>query len=361
MPDEQTTNPTTDESTANAQPVVSTQPQTTDVAPVPSSAPVTTKKRKLKLPVLLALIAGGVVLLGGSASAYFGVILPKKPDNIIKKGLVNTFGGATTEFEGQVNVTGPEVPKAFSGVSFSGESNESGAFSMTSSANFTVTKITLDLKSQDSKTIYARLGGVKNASNIAKGFGVDQSDPTLGFVLPILSALNDQWLLLSQEDQNLLQQTAAKGQSYQLNPAQRAQIGTIYKKHPFLKVQKRLVDETVRGDQSYHYSMKLDKAAAKAFLADLKNAGISGITITQNDLNKTNQQIDKFDASKNSVELWVSKAKIKLNQVAVSHTENGSTVKLRVSFESSTKTLNIEKPADAKPLGDVLGNLFSGQ
>lgn len=360
MPDDQPVNPTSSEPTEPTETASLGQMAPPEPASTQSVAPAA-KKPRFKLRLLIPLIIGGVILLGGTAGAYYGVILPKKPDNLVKKGLFNTFGGGpTTSFEGEVAMSGSDVPKTFGGVSFSGDTNESGAFSMTASANFTVTKITLDLKSPDSKTIYARFGGVKNASSIAKGLGVDQSDPTLAFVLPIMSALNDQWLQLNQEDQNLLQQTAARGQSYQLNPNQRAEIGNMYKKHPFLKVQKRLADETVRGDQSYHYVMKLDKPAAKAFFADLKSAGLSGIAITQDDLNRTNQQIDRFDASKTSVELWVSKAKIKLNQLAINHTDKGSSAKLRVSFESSSKALNVDKPSDAKSLGDALGNLFGG-
>lgn len=92
----QVINPTevkpTDSVPADIAPTVSTPTFASSAAPVSASGVAATANSKKKL-LFLSVIGATFLLLGGGAGAYFGLVVPNKPENIWKKALQNTSKG----------------------------------------------------------------------------------------------------------------------------------------------------------------------------------------------------------------------------------------------------------------------------
>ncbi|HSX34768.1 MAG TPA: hypothetical protein VLF62_03950, partial [Candidatus Saccharimonadales bacterium] len=268
----------------------------TDGAPTGMVTP-----KKSKKPMLIGLISAAVVciLLGASAAAYFVVM--NKPQNVLNTALVNAFSKDkvnSVNFEGSFDVK----PKGSNTVSttFTGASNNDGAFTMSAKVDAVVTTIKVDMESADGKSYYFRLGGLD---------GIDQ---LLGMadaseLAPAVASLNNQWLEVTQ---GMLKQLTGTDTdlSSKLSDADRQKLADAYKQNQFMVVSKTLKDESIKGKDSHHYQVTIDKTELKNFIAAVKAANISSMKLTADNVKEFNKSVEKVDFSKYPVDVWVSKA-----------------------------------------------------
>lgn len=375
QPDEQT--PTTEggsttppESTPTVNPAGESAPSIESPTPVVSgTGPTVTPPAKRGLPKktkLFAAIAGvAVLLIGGSAAAYFGVIVPNKPQRIVQDTLTNTTNSEktkTAKFEGEVNCVSGDACKSVSGASFKGGIDEKGSFDLNVQLKTVVTSVGFDARSVGDKSIYLRLSGLDGLDKLLAAFGGQDPEATAAIAqyAPIIAQVNNQWYTV---DESLLKQLGdnAKLPTNQdkISSADAKKIGDIYSRHNFIKIDKTLADEKIHNQNSYHVQATIDKAQLKAFATELKNANVNNLKIEQKDID----EIDKADFSKYPFELWVSKADRMLTQFAMTVSQDGTTVKVRVAAYDYNKPVTVEKPSGAKSILELvsqLAPLYSG-
>lgn len=317
-------------------------------------------KGKKKLALLLGIVAVIILLLAGGAAAYFGVVVPNQPQKITQDALTNTLNEEkvkTIKFEGDLIVSGGEISKGISGVSFEGAVGENHALNAKLTLNTAVTKISLDLRSPSENEIYLRLSGLNGIDKLIGAFagetGGNQAASFAAQFAPIIASLNDQWISI---DKSLLQQfgeDAVPTDTNQLSDADAKKVGELYKQHQFIKIDKKLDDQDIHGVSSYHVQASIDKAKLKSFLEAVKAANIKELPVEQSVI----EGVDKIDFNKYPFEMWVSKKDRMITQLQISTKEKETSFKLRVALFDFNKPVNVEKPANAKSIMELMGGL----
>lgn len=368
---EQPTVPTNDTPTSTPQvvtpdttaPVTTNTPTTeTPAAEAPVVTPATPPEKKSflksKKAKLIALVAVIILLLGGGgAAAYYGLVLPNQPQRITQEALSNTLNQEKVKsgsFEGEVSFTGGEVADTLSSISFNGASNDQGALNVAVTANTAVTKLNLDLRSSDSKTVYVRVSGLDGLDKLLaaySGASSDESAAMMSALAPIITKVNNQWYSF---DESMLSQlggglNVATGEN-KISQADADKVGEIYKKHQFLEIDKKLADEKIHDIDSYHLQAKINKDKLVAFLNELKTANIKALAVDQSMID----EVSKVDFSKYPFDMWVSKADRVLTQLATTIEEDGTTMKFRIALFDVNKEVKVETPTDAKSVLELL-------
>ena len=322
--------------------------------PVAPSGMVSPKKSK-KLPLIGGIVAALlVILLGASAAAYY--VIMNKPQNVLGMALINSFSAdkvKSASFDGSFEIT----PKDSSTITttFKGASNDDGAFTFSGKLDALVTNVTIDALSADGKTYYVRLGGLEG---LAELLGMGASAET-SYLSPIITALNDQWVEINQ---SMIQQLTGSKTSIEtkLSEADRKKIEDAYKKNQFLVVHKTFKNEEIKGENSYHYQVIIDKVKVKGFAAAVKEADIPGLKIDAASLKSFNEETDKAKFEKYPVDVWIAKGSKLINQVAFSTVDNGSKIGVRVTIEDYNKPVKVTAPTSSKSLLEVISTLLTG-
>lgn len=260
------------------QPVTATQP-----------APATTQKvKKPRSKWLMPAALAGVLVLGGGAAAYVGVI-QQSPENIWKKSMSATSKGleelankssADTRkgmvFDGDFKLEKPAVIEA----SLEGKSYENDA-AMTMSVAASGVRVNGEIRTKTAENsenpdLYMKVTGLDNLDSLAAGLGVDPSVATL------LAEVNDQWYMI---DHTLLDQaTASAGDTTSLTPEDAKVISekltTVMRERLFtddaskavVTVTENVGKEDFEGANTYHYKVKMNKETTKDFVTALKDA-----------------------------------------------------------------------------------------
>jgi hypothetical protein len=312
---------------------------------------VTPKKSKKPLVIGGIIIAVVFVLLGAGAAAYYTIL--NKPQNVLNMALLNQFSPdkvSSVNFEGSLDIK----PKDSSTISttFTGASNNDGAFTMSAKVDAVVTTIKVDMESADGKSYYLRFGGLDGIDGLLGMAGAADLAPTV-------ASLNNQWLEITQ---GMLKQLTGTDTdlSSKLSDADRKKLVDAYKQNQFLLVSKTLKDESIKGKDSHHYQVTVDKTQLKNFVAAVKAANISSLKITSDNVKDFNKQADKTDFKKYPVDVWVSKADKLINQVTFEGTSDGDSYGVRYTVTDFNKQVKVEAPKDAKSLLEVLSALLTG-
>lgn len=319
------------------------------------------KQRVSKKVKTLAIIIGiAVVLIGGSVGAYFGVIVPNKPQRIVRDSLTNTVDiqkNTSAKFEGEVTCVTGDACKVFSAVLFSGAVNDKSNFGLKLQAKTAVTTIGLDARSVGDKSIYLRLSGLEGLDKLLAAYGGDATGSEASSLVagygPIIAKINNQWYNI---DESLLKQAGGASiptSSDSISKEDMQKIGTAYKNHQFIAVSKKLANEKIHDQDSYHIQATIDKTQLKAFATEVNSANIKDFKLEQKDIDG----IDKVDFSKYPFDIWVSKSDRKITQLATTIKNEGTTAKLRLAIYDYNKPITVEKPAGAKSVLELMGEL----
>lgn len=267
------------------------------MSPTPAPTPVTApqamqplgkskKKYALAIPVIAL-----VLLLGGSAGAYFGLVVPNKPENVWKTALSNTGKGydrLATYLEEQQTKKGSTAKGTYK--IESGELVFDGSFETKSDQKDSVTKldigaagvrVNLDVlttipENSTYPDVYMKASGLDGLSRVE----------SLADYANLLTTLNDQWYSVDHTLFEQLEKSAANTND-DVNPSfttediakiQQA-VGRAAKEYVFtsdtsksvLEIAQYVGKETVDGRSVHHYKVKVNKANMKAFVTKLKD------------------------------------------------------------------------------------------
>lgn len=329
---------------------------TTDNAePVP--LPVSSLKPHKKKGMLVGLIIGAVVVLGGGAAAT-SYYIQSRPANILKHAVTNVFDttkAKTMQFSGALEFKGGGSGPAIN-VTYEGQmDNATNAFDFTGKLDALVTNITFDLRSTDGKTVYLKVGGLDGLATLLGGSETSMFTDIYG---PIITTLNDQWLEIN--DSLVKQVTGTSFQNDKVSDTDRQKLADGYAKHPFVVVKEVLPNESIKGADSYHYKLVIDKAKLKEFINEIKEINLGGVTLTQEQLEDFQDSIPASEFEKQPIEVWINKSTKMINQVVLKMVDGESSANLRFTVDSYNKPVEVEKPAGAKSLLEILGSFYSG-
>jgi hypothetical protein len=318
-------------------------------------------KKKLLVALIIAVVI--VVLGGGVAAAYFGYVAPNKPENVLKTALMNTFDSQKVKsehFNGKLSMKDKESNMTMA-ATFTGGANSDGAFEVKADVDAVVTKLTLDARSTDGKTLYLKVGGLEGLPELLNAYD-DTATPEDAAIAkamtPVIASLNNQWVEINQ---SILSQFGIDADtSTKLSQADLNKLADAYAKHQFLSVQEKLASEKISDMDSYHYKVAVDKTELKAFVTAVKDAKIDSLKVTQDNVTDFNNMVKDVDFSKYPLDVWITKDTKFIDQVTFTYGDKESTVNARLTVVDYNKPVTVVKPTGAKSILEVISELYTG-
>ena len=327
-----------------------------DQQDVPATAPTAVPSRPKKKFLFVGLIVAAVVLVlgAGAAAAYLGYILPNKPENVLKRALVNSMTrekASTMHFEGEGSVASEGAESMQ--LNFKGGATYDGKLDFSADIDALITTITLDLRSTDGKSYFLKVGGLDGLADLM-ALGGDESGTTFA---PLLKSVNDQWYEINQ---SLVNQTTGTSFDFaKVSEEDVDKIVDIYKKNEFLVVKETLKSEKIKGVDSHHLKVGIEQEKLRSFLKALKEANIDNLKITDQGLAAFSNLLNDSDLSKNTTDVWIAKDTKMFNQFQFKISESGSDVNFRLTITDYNKPVNVEKPEGAKSILEVITSFMS--
>lgn len=320
------------------------------------------KKARKWLP-LAVIAACAVLLLGGSSAAAYYYYAMNKPENVLKMALGNamdTTKSKSLKYSGSITVNESSSKMKLEGTYQGVVDNDKGAFDLSSKIDAVVTNLTFDMRSTDGKTFYIKLGGLNGLSSLISASGGDSSGESAALMAtyaPLIDAVNDQWIEINQSV--ISQLTGNSDLKFnKLSDADRQKLVNAYEQNSFLVIKQKLADEDIKGTKSHHYKVGIDKTKLKAFAAAVKDAKVTGVTVTQDQLNELNKSIDSANLDSYPVDVWIGKSSKMLTQVQMQASDKTATASFVFTIDSYNQPVDVQKPANSKSLLELLGGAF---
>lgn len=333
--------------------------------PIPASQTLSDRnKKKKKLTILESLAAGVAVLLGGTAAAYFAVVIPNKPENILKKAISNAVTQKKAKFEGIVNYENTDKIEKIKAVKvdFKGQSDaDTNSFEMAVNATLSGATLPLEIRSTGKK-MYFKIGdlgsikGLAQAANPSYGSAVDAINKTIA----------NQWIVA---DETLLKQAGADcmiNTSFVLTKEDAEVLQKRYQEVPFANVKSHTAD-FINGSAAVKYEIDIDYNKGAEFAKGLNELSVvKKIKQCNSDKSDKSPAGSLVDNDTTTLTLWVDKSSkqvVKLAGRSTMRDEEKSKFKANYEITIRYGEASVTKPDGAKPFMEVvegLSQLFSG-
>jgi hypothetical protein len=373
MPEENKTNSSTEQQNnlpslpqtqpGSAQPETSTsQPNVTASQAPPIVQPTVVGsgfKPKKKLGLAMVVLIALVVLMGSSAAAYLAVIVPNKPENILKNAFENTLDQKKAKFDGKLSFesTDPSASLKAVNADINGQSDlEANAHEINFDISASGVKIPLETRFVD-RAIYLKFGGLQSLTGLLSAGGPRYA----AYADSIGKKLENQWI---EVDETLLKQVGggcALDISYNLSKEDKKLLLDQYEKHPFAKIKSK-TDDTVNGKDAVKFELTIDAQQRNEF-----SRSLSELSVMQKiEACKKSEKLigtDKQDNSQDGeITVWVDKSSKTITKLMTKTTpEQEASTKSRAALELTLTygQAEVTKPSGAKPLMEVFGDLNS--
>lgn len=323
------------------------------------TAPTSGSRKKLfgKISVIPAVVIGALLITAGSAAGYFGIIVPNKPENVLKTAIEKTALQTKTKFEGKFTYesTDPNAQLKAMNITFKGQGDtEKSAFQ--SEFNITASGVSLPFEVRSvEKSLFFKVGDLSTIKSLATG-----SAPQYG---QIIDAVNDklanQWIEI---DETLMKQAGADcalNTSLALTKADVELMQKRYQEVPFVAV-KSTSSEAVNGRAAYKYEMELDDNKGAEYIKGLEELSVI------KKLKECSKETDALDTEEladddiTPITLWVDKGTKTISKFVMNSTkQDEEKSNLKGSFEMTFTfgEAEVTKPEGARPAMEIIGEL----
>ncbi len=300
---------------------------------------------------LAAYIGGAVLVVGGiGAAAYYGIVVPNKPENVLKSSVKNLLEADQSSGSGKATMSGKDIPGITVGYSLQTDKTKPAAAgkvdASVSGVNIPFEFVVID------KSAYLKVGDLTTLKGLASGF----AGPEAGkMVDKVASSVSNKWI---EFDESLIK-TVSKNECDVLGSTisqdELNQIMDIYEKNSFVTI-KSTSQDTVDGKKLTKYDLGLDKNTANSFANDLKQVDIfkklekcgggSG--------GEAQKEADQFNGT-TELSVWVDKGAKKIEKIAFKVSDSEAT--LDADYVFNDKQVSIQKPENSVPAMQVITEL----
>lgn len=357
---------------APADPVTETPlPPATPVAPI---LPVSEGKKKRKW-IPLAIAGGALVLLGGSASAYY-VAVYQNPDNVLYDAYSHIAAAKAMQGKGTLTFDMPAMSGIkLKSIDYSGnfENNPSGMISITARMTLMSTDVSVGGKGMmlDNGDMYFQLSGIVDAFKAyVQAAGTASSDVPESFYTS-LAKLQDQWVKVSVDE--LKKSSADAGKTYQC-------VLDAYKKHkddsakPLLDAYKKHAFMTKKEDLGTKngrigYKLAFDTTKAKEFADSVKDTDLAkdlDACDSSTEAEDVTSAMDSSSAGDVVTNVWIDQWSHELKRVEYSGAVGESTSKVTlngnvdISYDQNVKTTAPSGSISLDEFGQRVQSVMSG-
>ena len=289
-----------------------------------------------------------MVVGGGSAAAYFGVVVPNKPANVLKTAFINSLQQKQSSTKGTISASSSGL--AYKVIFSSSEDAVAKAADL--QLNLTISGVSFPVEARlVNQSLYVKVGDLSSIAGLAGAY----NPSVTATVQSVSSTLSNKWIVF---DSTLLDESSgvkcALNTNWTLTNADVKLLGDQYGKHPFATIQSTS-SGVVGGKSAEKFVLSIDNAKLNDFgngvtnLSLLKNLGKclgSGATSTPS----TNH-------GHTPLTVWVDKGSKRIVQIAntTGSAKSGATVTTTIGL--SYGKVSITAPSNAEPAVQVLTSL----
>ena len=330
-----------------------------------------TAKKKLSKKWLAGIIVAVLILvIGGGAGAYFGVVKPNQPKNVVKKALSNALVlnqqrsfNITAEFEAKDSDTDLEFNELTIEGGFDANSNmradvgiDASGFNINASAIMRLEDQNMFLKLDNLDSMFAAIPDAMSNPDVAN----------------FVNTLSDNWIRISAADlEELGMITASQSEkasqcideisSFIKNSGAdlQKQFDSIYENADFATM-KKIAGEVINGQKATKYAVSIDEAKFRVFIKNLGNQ-LKGSTKDVADkcgFSEATDSLDEDASSESDTNLgnlfvWIDSKK-QISQLEVNMSDDEMNIKLTATM--SNNKVDTEEPGDFTTIADLLAD-----
>lgn len=315
--------------------------------------PIPSKKRgKIVKLFLIALIAL-ILLGGGSAGAYFGYVVPNKPENKLQKALFNSLSKQELSSKGDMTFDYSDEASPIKSMKLSFDTQFDGAASSISGdfeLSISGVKIPISVRMVD-KNFYIKIGDL---TSLLAALQLSDASVEYGDIFSLLTEeIADKWIEI---DDTLIKQVGLNPDDCvfgtSLSSEDLKKLEEAYSKNRFFTIQSTS-SEAVDGATSTKFVLNANEAKAKEFEKSLKD-----LTITKQlekcsqpddtQSNGADQEVkDENPLMNYEMAVWVDSGTNLINKFEFKAKDKD--VQGSISAKISYKAVDITKPEGAIP------------
>lgn len=324
-------------------------PPATPVVPV---APVGEGKKKRKW-IPLAIAGGILVLLGGSASAYYFAVY-QNPDNVLYDAYSHIASAKAMQGKGTLTFDMPAMSGIkVKSIDYSGnfENNPSGMMDITAKMTLMSTDVSVGGKGMmlDTGDMYFQLSGLVEAFKAyAQGMGTTSSDISDSYYAS-LAKLQDQWVKVSVDELKKSSEDAGKAYQCAIDTYKKHKDDSAkslleaYKKHAFMTKKEDLGTK----DGRIGYKLAFDTTKAKEFADGVQDTALAqDLKACDSSLQSedVDSAMDSSSAGDVVTNVWIDQWTHELKRIEYSGVIGDATSKISlngavdVAYDQSVKT-----------------------
>jgi hypothetical protein len=306
---------------------------------------------------LLGLLIAALVLLGGTAAAYLGYVVPNKPGNVLAKSLANRLKAHQFTTEGTFNITSDCLS---SKVEYKSAVNED-SHSTDTTLNATVSGVSFPVEViSANNNVYFKIGDLSSLAGVINSFV--GSDPSVKqFETSFIKNFTNQWISV---DSTLIKEVKLDCLTSLPAAVSQADINSLqnsYKNSSFATITSHGAD-TVDGKAALKYQLSINDDKLSAFDLDstpyvksinscLSKAGGTGLSLSSTK-----------DGDTAPLTLWVDKSSKQVIKYATQSTNKDKAKGIQGDLTGTITyaPVSITPPANAKPLLSLLNKLNLG-
>lgn len=337
-------------------PTEPTKTEVTQPEPIAPAAPVEPKARRSKRKLALVLAVAVVVLGGGSAAAYYAVVVPNKPQNALKTSVQNLTKQEAFTAKGKVEISSD-------GTVMTANMNmlhiDTSKKVMIADMELTVSgvKIPVEVRFIDDNA-YVKLGDLTTIKSLLNSYGGDMGS----LVEDVDKKVSNQWVEI---DKTLLNSASSSATQAKCTPEEvamrtRAALNeavTTGVDSEVYTIQKTSSD-TVDGAKVRKLELAVDKSKLASLATKVKDLPAAKELEKCNDMSTEEATTTNDVTNLSTFNVWIDGSKhIKRVELKLSSTADSTTTAMGVDMTMVKDAPNVEKPADAKPFMQLVGEL----
>jgi hypothetical protein len=313
------------------------------------------KRPRLKGPLTLAALAV-LLLLGGSAAAYFGYYVPNKPENVLAKSFSNSLAEHEFMTQGTLNATSSGISTKIEYTASANEDTHTADLKL----NATISGVNIPLEIISAKgNYYFKIGDLSSLEGIINTMLGSSNPDFTKLEDQINKSISDQWISI---DSTLVKEAkldCLAGFPAPFSQSDITSLKTAYAKNSFATIASHTAD-TVNGIKAAKYEVNInDDSLSKLNLNQtpyFKN--LNSCLNSTGSVNALNLSSVK-DGDTTPVTVWVDKSTKRIIKYAGKSTskDKAKGVEGDVSGTISYGKVNIAAPANSKPVLSLLNEL----
>lgn len=296
-----------------------------------------------------------LVLLGGSSGAYYGYVLPNKPENVLAKAFSNSLSQHQFTTEGTLNITSGGVSGK---LEYNSAVNED-SHSTDTKFNATISGVNIPLELITTKgNAYFKVGDLSSLQGLLSPY-LGSSPDIKAMEDKIVKDVTSQWYvvdstLIKEAKLSCLSDWPAAFTSADINS-----LKSAYHKNQFAKIASHSAD-TISGQAAVKYEINVnDDQLAKYDLNNTPYFKNLVSCLKQADPSASLDLSSSKDGDTTPITLWVDKSSKRIIKYATHSTAQDKKDDVTGDLTGTIKygSVEISPPQNAKPVINLLGDL----